>query len=286
MTTVKAQAPAKINLTLHVTGEREDGYHLLDSLVVFADVGDDLTAAIAPDLKLSLSGPGTNGVPTDETNLVLRAALALQKARGVTDGAAITLHKYLPIAAGVGGGSSDAAATLTMLAELWNVDPLAANAPEVVALGADVPVCLRSPRPTRMSGIGDVLADVPELPNAALVLVNPGVSVPTSSVFDGLATKTNRAMRSVPSDLDFAGFVEWLAAQRNDLIAPAKVVAPEVETALAKLASMSQVAFSGMSGSGATCFGLVPTMSDARYVARAIQLAHSTWWVAPAKLLK
>ncbi len=285
MTTVKAQAPAKINLTLHVTGQQADGYHLLDSLVVFADVGDDLAATRAPDLKLTLTGPGTSGVPTDETNLVMRAARTLQQARGISDGAAISLHKYLPTAAGIGGGSSDAAATLAMLAELWSVPPLSPDAEEAVALGADVPVCMRSPQPTRMSGIGDVLDDVPALPSAALVLINPGVSVATNAVFDALPSKTNPAMQAIPHDMDFAGFVQWLGAQRNDLLDPALGVAPEIDAALSKLNAMSQVAYAGMSGSGATCFGIVPTMSDARHVARAIQLAHGPWWVAPAMIL-
>lgn len=285
MTTVKAQAPAKVNLTLHVTGLRDDGYHLLDSLVVFADVGDVLVATPAPDLTLTLSGPGTEGVPTDSTNLVMRAAQALQKWRKVQQGAALTLQKFLPVAAGIGGGSSDAATTLKMLAELWEVDGFSSDAPDVLELGADVPVCLRSPRPTRMSGIGEVLSDVAPLPDAALVLVNPGVSVPTSAVFQGLNSKVNRAMRPLPAGLDFDGFANWLSEQRNDLLAPALRVAPEIETALNKLRSMPQVAFASMSGSGATCFGLVRTMSEARFAARAIQLAFGNWWVAPAKIL-
>ncbi len=286
MTTVKAQAPAKVNLTLHITGQRDDGYHLLDSLVVFADVGDDLTATIAPDLRLSLSGPGTEGVPTDHTNLVMKAARALQSARGVGLGAAITLHKYLPTAAGIGGGSSDAAATLKMLSELWEVDPLPLNAPEVLALGADVPVCLRGPRPARMTGIGEVLSDVPTLPDAALVLVNPAVVVPTGKVFQGLSTKVNRAMRPIPDGLDFDGFAEWLSAQRNDLLIPAQRVTPEIDETLSKLRAMPQVKLAGMSGSGATCFGLVRNMADARFVSRAVQLSRQNWWVAPAQIFR
>jgi len=284
--TIRAQAPAKVNLTLHVTGMRDDGYHLLDSLVVFADVGDELSATTTPDLQLTLSGPGTNGVPTDGTNLVMKAAEALRQARNVDQGAAITLHKYLPTSAGIGGGSSDAATTLKILAQLWEVDPLPLDAPEVLALGADVPVCLRGPRPARMSGIGDVLADVGALPDAALVLVNPGVVVPTGAVFSGLASKVNRAMRPMPEGLDFDGFVEWLTAQRNDLLGPALRIAPVIEDTLKKLRSMPQIAYASMSGSGATCFGIARNMSDARHVARALQLSFGDWWVAPAKILK
>jgi len=284
--TIRAQAPAKVNLTLHVTGQREDGYHLLDSLVVFADVGDELTTTSSPNLQLTLSGPGTAGVPTDGSNLVMQAAEALRKARGVTQGASITLHKNLPTGAGIGGGSSDAATTLRILAELWKVPPLPLDAPEVLALGADVPVCLRGPKPARMSGIGDVLAEVAPLPDGALVLVNPGVTVPTRAIFTGLSNKVNRAMHPLPTPLDFEGFVAWLAEQRNDLLPPSLNVAPAIETTLSKLRSMPQVEFAGMSGSGATCFGLVRNMSDARYVASALQLAFGDWWVAPANILR
>lgn len=134
--TIKGTAPAKVNLTLHVTGQREDGYHLLDSLVVFASAADQLGASVAPDLRLQVGGPFATGVPTDESNLVMRAAAALQQARGVRLGAALTLDKHLPHAAGIGSGSSDAAIALTMLADLWNVAPLPPEAPEVLALGA------------------------------------------------------------------------------------------------------------------------------------------------------
>ena len=145
-------APAKINLTLHITGQRPDGYHLLDSLVVFAGLGDQIEATLSRDLTLAVSGPFAAGVPTDGRNLVLKAAEALRSARGVTLGAAIRLTKALPHAAGLGSGSSDAAATLALLAQLWNVAPLADDDPAVLALGADVPVCRHAPAPVRMRG--------------------------------------------------------------------------------------------------------------------------------------
>lgn len=286
MTTINGQAPAKINLTLHVTGQRDDGYHLLDSLVVFADIWDDISVAEAPGLHLSLSGPGSAGVPADESNLVMKAARALQETRGVTAGAEITLHKALPSEAGIGGGSSDAAATLNLLAELWDVAPLSPNTPEVVALGADVPVCMRAPSPVRMTGIGDILAAPPSLPECALVLVNPGVAVPTNLAFDGLQQKSNRAMQPVPADMSFDDFAAWLSNQRNDLLTPALKIAPEIEAAVNRLRAMPQVKFVSMSGSGSTCFGLTRNMADARHVARAIQLAQQNWWVAPGAVLK
>ncbi|MFQ1701081.1 4-(cytidine 5'-diphospho)-2-C-methyl-D-erythritol kinase [Loktanella agnita] len=285
MATIKRHAPAKVNLTLHVTGQRDDGYHLLDSLVVFADVADHLTVTPAPDLRISVSGPFSAGVPTNDDNLMMRAAAALRDARGVTMGAALTLEKHLPHAAGIGSGSSDAALTLTMLAELWGVAPLPASDPAVARLGADVPVCLRAPAPTRMSGIGDVLSSVPDLPACALVLVRPPVDVPTRNVFDALDSKDGTPMDPLPDGLDYDGFVTWLRAQRNDLCAPAQETAPLIAEVLHQLSSLPAVGFAGMSGSGATCFGLVPDMATARNVARVIQVSHMDWWVAPAALL-
>lgn len=285
MTKVEASAPAKVNLTLHVTGQRTDGYHKLDSLVVFADVADHLTATLAPDLRITVSGPFSVGVPTDHTNLVLRAASALRDVRGVTQGAAITLDKHLPHAAGIGSGSADAAAALSLLSGLWNVAPLPANAPEVLALGADVPVCMRTPAPTRMTGIGETLMSTPALPDCAMVLINPRVEVPTGQVFAGLTTKTNPAMGDIPTGLDFTGFINWMKQTRNDLLPPARLLAPEVDAAINRLNAMPAVQYAGMSGSGATCFGLVRNMADARQVARAIQVGEMSWWVAPAQVL-
>lgn len=285
MTTLKGSAPAKVNLTLHVTGQRSDGYHLLDSLVVFAGIFDEITATTAMDFQLRVSGPFAQGVPTDETNLVLRAARVLQAKRGVKLGAHLTLEKNLPHAAGIGSGSSDAAMTLAILAQLWDVEPLPADTPEVVALGADVPVCLSAPHPVHMTGIGDRLALCSILPDCALVLVNPRVSVPTGAVFKGLASKQNPAMKSLPNGMQFKDFTKWISAQRNDLTAPARTIAPEVDAAIKMLSRMPKVAFAGMSGSGSTCFGLVRTMADARDVARVIQVSEMNWWVAPAPLL-
>lgn len=285
MAIIKANAPAKVNLTLHVTGQRADGYHLLDSLVGFADVSDQLTATTAPDLRLTVSGPFSAGVPTDDSNLILRAARALQQARGVSGGAVLHLDKHLPHAAGIGSGSADAAAALTMLAELWKVAPLPPTAPEVVALGADVPVCLAAPRPIRMTGIGEVLSPVPRLPDCALVLVRPPVGVPTGPVFAGLDRRDGSPMTAMPERLDYDGFVDCLAAQRNDLQAPAEAIVPEVSDALARLRALPAVSLARMTGSGATCFGLVKDMATARHVARIIQVAEMGWWVAPAALM-
>jgi 4-diphosphocytidyl-2-C-methyl-D-erythritol kinase len=284
--TIRAKAPAKVNLTLHVTGRRDDGYHLLDSLVVFADVCDQLSATSSADLRISVSGPFSPGVPNDDSNLMMRAAMVLQRVRGVEMGAALTLEKHLPHAAGIGSGSSNAALTLAMLAELWGVPPLPANAPEVVALGADVPVCLQAPAPTRMTGIGETLSDVPRLPDCALVLVRPPVEVPTAAVFQALTSRDGSGMDDLPLGLDYDGFAQWLSAQRNDLQAPAETIAPEIAHAIAALRALPAVSFAGMSGSGAVCYGLVKDIATARQVARRMQVAHMNWWVAPAAVLQ
>ena len=281
----KAVAPAKVNLTLHVTGQRDDGYHLLDSLVVFTDAGDTITATPSDSLTLNVTGPFAAGVPTDGSNLILRAAAALRRVRGVIKGAAITVEKHLPNAAGLGGGSSDAATTIKLLADLWDVAPLGPSAPEARLLGADVPVCLRAPAPTRMTGIGEALSPTPSLPHCALVLVNPKVAVPTAAVFAGLTHKQNAPMDHVPNGLDFDGFANWLAVQRNDLQPPAIHAAPAIQTVIDRLNKIPNVAFAGMSGSGATCFGLTKDMADARQVARIIQVAEMGWWVTPAEIL-
>ncbi|MFO7806747.1 MAG: 4-(cytidine 5'-diphospho)-2-C-methyl-D-erythritol kinase [Paracoccaceae bacterium] len=286
MTLLSAPAPAKVNLTLHVTGQRADGYHLLDSLVVFADVSDTITVGPAPDLRLTVEGPFKQGVPLDETNIVMQCARLLRERRGVGKGAALTLNKFLPHAAGLGGGSSDAATTLKLLARFWEVEPLPPHDPDVVALGADVPVCLQAPSPMRMRGIGDELSPVPALPNAAVVLVNPREPTPTGTIYGGLQKTDNAPMDDIPERADLATFADWLKVQRNDLTAPAVAMAPGIEAALSRLRTLPAVKVAGMSGSGATCFALVKDMANARQVARVLQVAEQGWWVAPAALLR
>ncbi len=281
----KGFAPAKVNLSLHVTGQRADGYHLLDSLVVFAGVGDQLTATAAHELTLTVSGPFAQGVPVDDTNLVIRAARMLQQSRGVTAGAAFKLVKNLPHAAGIGSGSSDAAAALRLLPGLWNVAPLRGVHPGVRALGADVPVCLHAPAPVRMRGVGEQLTDLPPLPACGMVLVNPRVAVPTQAVFTALTAKDNPPMDNPKSDLTLSDFIDWIGHQRNDLQTPAESLAPAVSAALARLRRTPGVLFAVMSGSGATCVGITKDMAAARSVARAIQIAEMGWWVVPAPLL-
>jgi len=281
----KGFAPAKVNLALHVTGQGPDGYHQLDSLVVFAGTGDQLSAVPSRDLTLAVSGPFAAGVPTDDTNLVLRAAWALREARGVQKGAAIKLLKHLPHGAGIGSGSSDAAAAIRLLAKLWEVEPLAPEAPEVLALGSDVPVCLRAPAPMRMRGRGEVMEPLPRLPTLGLVLVNPGATLPTRDVFRGLIVRKNSPLPEIPEARSPEDFVAWLKTTRNDLHAPAEKLVPAVGEALETLRRTPGVLAAVMSGSGATCVGITRDAGVARNAARIIQLARLGWWVAPAPVL-
>lgn len=270
------RAPAKINLALHVTGLRADGYHLLDSLVVFADCGDVLRFEPAQRLTLEVTGPMAAGVPTGAANLILRAARLF----GPDKGARITLEKHLPHAAGIGGGSADAAAALRGLSRLWGL-PL--PAPEaLLSLGADVPVCL-SPAPQIMSGIGERLTPAPALPACHAVLVNPRVAVPTGPVFAGLARKENAPLEA-PDWQGFTGFVTWLARQRNDLEPPARAFAPAIGQALDALTG-EDVPLARMSGSGATCFGLCETQAQADAAAGRIAAQNPGWWVRSAPIL-
>ena len=270
--TIKVFAPAKINLSLHVTGQRADGYHMLDSLVVFADVADRLDITPADEMSLDVSGPFSVGVPADASNLVWQAS----EICGLT--AHIRLEKNLPNAAGIGGGSADAAAVLRAGEQLG----CSYKASRITALGADVPVCMTS-RPKRMQGIGDQLSDVPSLPSLWMVLVNPRVSVPTPAVFHALETKTNPAMAAqLPSWANFTDFCNWLSDQRNDLETPAITQQPVIREALNAL---SDAPLARMSGSGATCFGLYASAHLAQASAKRIQTAHPKWWVAAGQVL-
>lgn len=280
----KGLAPAKVNLALHVTGQAKDGYHIIDSLVVFAGVGDNVAATPSRDLRLGIGGTFAAGVPAGDDNLVMQAALLLASRRGVRIGAQIRLTKHLPHAAGIGGASSDAAATIRRLAKLWRVPPLAPDDADVLALGSDVPACLSAPVPQRVGGIGEILSPWQDLPPCALVLVNPGVGLQTAAAFAALESRENPPLEAPPQP-GFMAFTRWLARQRNDLETPARALVPQVDAVLARLRAQPGVELARMSGSGATCFGLCRDLATAKQVAKAIQISEQGWWVAPAPVL-
>lgn len=273
-------APAKINLALHVVGRRPDGYHELETLAVFTEHGDRLTLEDAPHDHFSIHGPYAGGLPVDEGNLVIRAREALRRTCGRADlpPVSIRLEKNLPIASGIGGGSSDAAATLRALARHWRLadgDALASVAPD---LGADVPMCLAA-RPLLARGAGERIEAVAGLPQLAMVLVNPGVEVSTPQVFSALASRENPPLQPLPARFDFTSLLDWLAASRNDLEAPALAIAPAIAESLSALRA-SGASLARMSGSGATCFGLYEHAQAATAAAGTIRREQPGWFVA------
>ena len=283
---VAAFAPAKINLYLHVLGRRPDGYHRLDSLIAFADIGDEITAAPADTLTLTVSGPEAAAIAgLGDDNLVLRAARMLRERAGIAAGAALHLDKRLPAAAGIGGGSSDAAATLRALSRLWG-QPLDDKSLAALALqlGADVPACLAA-RPVWVDGIGEQLGPAASLPAAGIVLANPRRPLPTADVFRRRSGVFSQAGRFEPMPADAAGLAAALASRRNDLTEAAVALVPEIGAVLDRLAGLPGALLARMSGSGATCFALFADRAAALAAGRALAAAEPGWWTAAGALL-
>jgi 4-diphosphocytidyl-2-C-methyl-D-erythritol kinase len=276
-------APAKINLFLHAGEKRADGFHELLSLAVFTEAGDELRFDPCDDLTLEIAGPFSAGLSNGEDNLILRAARALSAETGIRRGAAIRLQKNLPVASGIGGGSSDAAAALRGLARLWNIDISEAELHSLAAgLGSDVPVCL-SGRPAWMSGRGERLLDAPPLPGMWLVLVNPRVAVPTGAVFAGLTARCGTKLLLPASFGDLPGLIGFLASTGNDLEAPACEIAPVIREVLTSLKTAPGVLLSRMSGSGATCFAIFDRRTAARELVAHLR-QRTDWWVCETAL--
>lgn len=282
--TVQVLAPAKINLALHVIGQRADGYHLLDSLVAFAAVGDTLTVTAPGNGGLSLSGPFAGQVPQDGSNFILQVAERAWPEMHMS----FHLHKELPVASGIGGGSADAAACYRAIAMLRRINlpddtTLLLTDDRVAALadlGADIPMCVHS-EPAHVKGIGEDIALLEDMPELPVVLVNPGVAVSTPTVFKALKHRQNSPMTALPKALDASGFVRWLADQRNDLQEPACRAVPEITPVLAALSETQGCALARMSGSGATCFGLFDGQNAASEAAQRLKQDHPEWWVRP-----
>ena len=262
MTSAREIAPAKINLGLHVRGKLPDGRHAIETLFAFCTDGDRLSAESADDWSLEITGPFADGLSAGPENLVWRAAEALGERSGASSRATITIEKNIPVAAGLGGGSADAAAALRLLTSLWKIDP--SHAEKVApALGSDVPACLLS-LPAKGEGAGDRLTHVamPELSEMPVLLVNPRVPLSTSEVFAGW------------DGVDRGPLGNWREG-RNDLQEAAIKLVPQIESVLAWLALQSGVTFSRMSGSGATCFALFDTEAARDEAADAVP---REWW--------
>lgn len=278
------KARAKINLTLRVLGRRADGYHDLESLVVFADLADTLNLQPAAETALDIAGPfaGPSGPTAD--NLVLKAVAALgQRVAGLKAGR-FQLEKNLPVAAGIGGGSADAAAALRLLARVNGLSLDDARLMEAaLAVGADVPVCVAS-KPRIMRGVGEQLSPPLELPALAAVLINPGVALSTREVFAKftIAQASTRNIADVPRSED--ALIEFLTQNGNDLTQAAIACVPVIAEVLDALRAVPGVRLARMSGSGATCFALFATAGEAAAAAWLIQAAHADWWVRPAAI--
>lgn len=284
---MREAAPAKVNLFLHITGRRADGYHLLESLFVFADVCDWLEVCPADDLSLNIIGPQAASIPNSADNLVLAAARALQPLSGLK-GARLTLEKNLPVAAGIGGGSADAAAALRLLVRFWGLKTPAAQLHDIaLALGADVPACL-DPAPKLVRGIGDILQPLSGLPPLFLLLANPGVAVPTAAVFGARAGLGGRFSPAGPPNfgrIDTERLVEILATSSNDLEAAAISLAPQIRTVIEVIGAQADCRIARMSGSGATCFGLFTNQGAAIAAATEIAAQYPAWWVWAGSIL-
>jgi 4-diphosphocytidyl-2-C-methyl-D-erythritol kinase len=281
---VEELAPAKINLDLHVVGRRADGYHELDSLTAFATFGDRLVLQEHARLELEVRGPFAGPLAAEADNLVLRAAQGLAACAGRKAAVRITLDKRLPVAAGLGGGSADAAATLRGLTRLWRLGMTPADHADLAArLGADVPVCLAG-RTARLRGTGERVEPWDGLPPFPVLLVNPGLPLATAAVFGALEAIGPAIERPWPPPIAPDGFLQWLRASVNHLEAPAARLLPPIRDVLAALAAQEGCSLARMSGSGATCFGLFAA-ADARDAAAAsIGRARPGWWLAASTI--
>lgn len=286
------RANAKINLYLHVTGRRKDGFHTLDSLVVFADVGDNISASRVDensDILFTTSGPFGQNIPLGENNLVVRAAKLLQGKYAITAGARINLEKNIPPASGIGGGSADAAATMRALAEIWEIDFTKENKSYFnqmisASLGADVPVCFNG-KNVFMGGIGEILTPAPTLPQCWLVLANPGVAVSTPEVFAARKGTFSHTARFENVPLSVQELVDIVGLRKNDLTPSAQYIAPEIETVISLLHKLDDALLVRMSGSGATCFAIFPNEQSAITGAKKILKENPKWWVRAARML-
>jgi 4-diphosphocytidyl-2-C-methyl-D-erythritol kinase len=288
VTSIRREAPAKLNLTLEITGRRADGYHRLDSLIGFTEYGDTLEAAPADTLSLVMDGPFGADLAIDPAeNLVLRAAKALAAEAGVAPRVALRLTKRLPLASGIGGGSSDAAATLLALAELWRIDPAPQDLARLaLALGADVPVCLAG-RPARLRGIGDEVDPAPALPASPILLVNPGIGLPTPHVFKarqgGFSIGAGAAGVLAEAPADTVALAAALLRHGNDLTEAATRLLPVIAQILDDLDRMPGCLLARMSGSGATCFALFEE-GAAENAAAILRARRPRWWIVATRL--
>lgn len=274
---IKEQAKAKINLCLHVLGQDKSHYHKLDSIVVFANYGDALTFQSSEKLSFNVLGPFADSLTEDADNLILKMLHAFDH----EDKVKVLLAKNLPVAAGIGGGSADAAATARGLTRLWKC-PLP-HPEKLLSLGSDIPVCVTS-RSSRVRGVGDEITNFPALSALPCLLVNPGQRLMTAQVFDALIEKHNPGILDIPEKFTTqTDFFKWLGRQRNDLQMPASTLVPEIQDILDALDFLGS-RLSRMSGSGSTCFGLFSDIKSAQHASERLRTSQPGWWVKATTL--
>lgn len=279
-------ARAKLNLALHVTGCRDDGYHLLDSLVVFPTIGDTLRAEPCQCLTLSQEGAFASDLPSDpENNLVLKAVRRFSTVSGIElPDVRLILEKRLPVASGIGGGSADAAAALRLMSRYCQTSLNASDEAELaLSLGADVPVCLTQSA-SRMRGIGEKLSNSPAMPAAGVILANPLKAVSTPAVFAMMTQKNNLPLPPMPACFEsLEELVGYLNGTRNDMQQAAEILCPDITGVIESFKAQPDVKFVRMSGSGATCFALCDAGQET-FIAKAVSQGHPSWWIASGEL--
>ena len=284
MQNISVFAPAKINLYLHITAKRDDNYHFIESLIVFANCGDKITVTPSEKFGLQINGQFAPYIKPNDDNLVIKAAMLLAKASGIKPTGNIKLTKNLPIASGIGGGSADAAAALLALRKLWDV-PISNEDMSHLAiqLGADVAICLHGTA-SIVAGIGEKINPAPILPKFWLVLVNPNLLVPTAEVFAAYKDKFSipQPINTQPKDLE--ELISLLSNRGNDLTVASISIAPVIKEVIEVLEATPNTVLSRLSGSGATCFAIFKTKSDAEAAARKLARKYPKWWVRATSL--
>ena len=280
---VEEKASAKVNLCLQIVGQKSNGFHLLDSIVGFTEFGDHLSFKKSDALELTTKGAFSDQIPVDKSNLILKAAELLRTINNIKAGAHITLTKNLPPSAGLGGGSSDAAATIRGLSRLWDTD--LPEIDDLMKIGSDLPVCINQ-KPQHMKGFGEVLEEINTFPNLPILLVNPLKKVSTQTVFRMLKNKKNPPLSKYEKLFqEKKDWINWLLLQRNDLMEPAVKVEPVISEVLRIISKQISVEKVSMSGSGATCFGIFENKYDCDLATKRVRLERPDWWSVSTEII-
>ena len=280
---LEEKASAKVNLCLQIVGQKSGGFHLLDSIVGFTEFGDHLSFKKSDELELTAKGAFSDQIPVDKSNLILKAAEFLRTINNIKTGAHITLSKNLPPSAGLGGGSSDAAATIRGLSRLWGTD--LPEIDDLMKIGSDLPVCIHQ-KTQHMKGFGEVLEEINTFPNLPILLVNPLKKVSTQTVFRMLKNKKNPPLSKYEKLFQAKkDWINWLLLQRNDLMEPAVKVAPVISDVLRLISKQISVEKVSMSGSGATCFGIFENKQDCDLAMKRVRLERPDWWSVSTEII-